>query len=66
LIDIKEFYLGKGIIPRIYQPSITGYFEGYRAVFEDTGYEVKVYGNNQFTLLKQDDNSKKHEILCTS
>lgn len=54
LRDIKDFYLSKGITPRIYQPFINGYFENHREVFEKIGYEIEIYGNNRYMLLTKE------------
>jgi GNAT superfamily N-acetyltransferase len=56
LRDIKEFYLSKGIIPRIYQPFITGYFRNYRDLLDKLGFQVEEYGVNRFMLLSGENN----------
>jgi predicted GNAT family N-acyltransferase len=51
--DIKKFYKGKGIIPRIYQPFVGGYFSKYKKELDTAGYEIKIYGKNSFMILSE-------------
>jgi N-acetylglutamate synthase-like GNAT family acetyltransferase len=51
IIDVKKFYNSKGIIPRIYQPFVNGYFQKHRKELETNGFEIKIHGNNKFMIL---------------
>lgn len=57
LTEIKDFYLNKGITPRIYQPYKNNYFADNKATFEKCGYTIQMYENSRFMLL-----SKKNTI----
>lgn len=63
LVEIKDFYLNKGITPRIYHPFTAGYFENNQAVFENFGYEVRIYGNDRLMLLTQNNNIITNKTL---
>lgn len=64
LRDIKEFYLSKGITPRVYQPFVTGYFKNHREILGNLGYGIEVYGTNRFLLLTQVNNIKAEKGLA--
>lgn len=53
LAEIKDFYLNKDLVPRIYHPYTTGYFESNKAAFEDCGFEVRIYSKDRLMLLTQ-------------
>lgn len=53
LKEIKHFYLSKGLVPRIYRPYTAGYFEDNQALFEESGYEVRLYGTDRLMLLTE-------------
>lgn len=63
LLDIRDFYLSKGITPRIYRPFITGYFENHRKAFEKAGYKIEIYGVNRYMLLMKENNIKTNKNL---
>ncbi len=51
VLEIRAFYLDKGLVPRIYQPFEEGYFAKRKAVLGKCGYGVQMYGKNRFMLL---------------
>lgn len=51
LQEIAEFYLARGIQPRVHQPYTTGYFLEHANDFRVSGYDVKIYPPTQFMLL---------------
>ena len=53
LAEITKFYLGKGLVPRIYQPFTDGYFTDRRETLERHGYHVEQYGRTRFMLLTE-------------
>lgn len=63
LMDITNFYLGKELTPRIYQPFENGYFEKHRGLLESLGYEVQIFGYNRFMLLTNENNIKTENRL---
>jgi Predicted acetyltransferase len=58
ITEIKDFYLKKGLVPRIYHPFKGGYFEEHRAIFEKHGFIIQKYGFNRFMVLEQDNRIK--------
>jgi len=54
LADITDFYLSKGIEPRIYHPADTGYFEENRSIFEKCGYRVSIYGDYDIQTMQSE------------
>lgn len=52
--DVTEFYLSKGIVPRVYSPLIDGFFEKHRNSFEKRGYTIERYEDMCFMLLEQE------------
>lgn len=51
LEEIKEFYIQKGITPRIYHPYRNGFLEHNRESFIKHGYIIEVYDNCSYMLL---------------
>jgi len=51
LADVTEFYLQKGLTPRIYQPYTKGYFKAHAETLKSSGYAIEMYGNSKFMLL---------------
>lgn len=54
LEEIAQFYLARGIQPRIHQPYTTGYFLEHANDFRISGYDVKIYPPTQFMLLSEE------------
>jgi len=53
LIDIRNFYLEKGLEPRIYNPFSDGYFEENKSTFEECGFTIQKYGFIKYMLLTE-------------
>lgn len=53
LTEIAEFYLSRGIQPRIHQPYTTGYFLEHANDLRINGYDVKLYPPTQFMILTE-------------
>ncbi|MDP4146535.1 MAG: GNAT family N-acetyltransferase [Bacillota bacterium] len=51
LDDISEFYLQRGITPRIYHPYINGFLEQNKQIFLNHGYDIEIYDSCQYMLL---------------
>lgn len=51
LDEIRDFYLGKGLTPRIYHPFANGFLEQNRNCFLTHGYTIEVYDNCQYMIL---------------
>lgn len=51
--EVRDFYLSKGIAPRIYSPLIDGYFEEHKDSFESSGYTIEYGGEMSFMLLQE-------------
>ena len=51
VLEIKAFYLEKGLVPRIYQPFEEGYFANRKDILNQCGYGVQIYGKNKFMVL---------------
>lgn len=62
LNEIKDFYLEKGIEPRIYHPYVKGYFADNKKVFEDAGFEIIMYGDSKFMLLTEE--NEIEQVSC--
>jgi len=58
ILEIRDFYLKKGLEPRIYHPFTDGYFEQHRAIFEQHGFIIHKYGLNRFMVLEKDNHIK--------
>lgn len=54
LSEIAEFYLSRGIQPRIHQPYTTGYFLDHANELRINGYDVKLYPPTQFMILSEE------------
>lgn len=52
LKEIADFYITKGIEPRIYHPADIGYFEKNRSIFEKCGYRVSIYDDYDIQTLQ--------------
>ncbi|MDR2505575.1 MAG: GNAT family N-acetyltransferase [Oscillospiraceae bacterium] len=59
LCEIKAFYLGKGLIPRVYQPFVQGCFTERKAILNKSGFNVRAFSNEFFLL--SDENSIRIE-----
>lgn len=52
LAQITDFYLEKGIQPRIRQPFTRGYFIDHADEFRKSGYDIQLFSPTQFMLLQ--------------
>lgn len=51
LNEIKEFYLQKGITPRIYHPFVDGFLKQNKQFFINHKYNIEIYDDCQYMLL---------------
>jgi GNAT superfamily N-acetyltransferase len=51
--DIKDFYLSRSIVPRIYHPFSPGYFQDNQQLFEQRGWSINIWGENRVMLLSK-------------
>lgn len=61
--ETTNFYLSKGIVPRVYSPLTDSYFERHRNSFERRGYTIELYGNIGFMLLTQENSIRTDRRL---
>jgi len=62
--EIKDFYIRKEIVPRLYQPFVEGYFFDRKELLEKHGYNVEMYGKNKFMLLSEESTLEIQERLA--
>lgn len=63
LLDVKEFYLGKGITPRVYKPFMLDIFEANREMIGKLSFRIENYGTNRFMMLTSENNIETEKRL---
>ncbi len=59
LEEVRDFYLDRGIIPRLYQPYTDGFLMNNAMLLRTSGYDIQSYGQTKFMLLTGENKIQK-------